>query len=149
MAWQTFLQNKHRNVTIEHRVAYSARKKLKNHLFLITRNCDKRGCQSYGVKQIKYIFANKKNYSGTRFGVFFIVSSSSSYLFFKANIEKCLFKGVGKPEAEHPDATNLTRDNSPREFSRQGHPDAKSSNLRTSLFFFLFLLFLFFFTAIL
>ena len=51
-------------------------------------------------------------------------------------------QAMGKAGSRHPDATDLKRDNSPRESCRQGHPDArdiltpKASNFHALLFSF-------------
>ena len=39
--------------------------------FLFSRNLEMKGCQGYGVKQIKFSVADKRN-SGTRFGEFLL-----------------------------------------------------------------------------
>ena len=64
MTLPNFLQNKQSNVQLSNIALLILQKTLQSHAFLMSRT---QNCQLYGVKQIKSIFAEKRD-SGTRFG---------------------------------------------------------------------------------
>ena len=57
-----------RCLIIEHCIPYSTTI-LQSHLFQLSQKFESLGCQSYGVKRFKSIFANKGNISGTKFAL--------------------------------------------------------------------------------
>ena len=57
----------------------------------MTQNFETQGCQWYGVKKIKFIFADKEN-SGTSFRAHLFITSSSSYFFNKTDFKRYRFK---------------------------------------------------------